>query len=303
MNEEERYSIQTEKIKLTLIYATFGTIGIVTHFIRLSSPGIVFYRAILGSLFIIVAALLSGRTIDIQSMKSNFPVLVATGFFMGLNWVLQFEAFRVSSVAIGTVCYNTMPIFLIIFASIFFKEKITLKTLCCIIIAIIGVVLVSNIMSLGFNSNIALGCFYGLLGAIFYALILIYNRKLDNIKMHDKIIFQFSFSALLMAVYILIIDKNAFWFDKNITKNDLIISVICILLLGLFHTGFCYIHYFNAVKRLKAETVAILTFIDPVVALFLSFFLLKESMTPLQLLGSILILSAALANELLKTKK
>lgn len=92
-------------------------------------------------------------------------------------------------------------------------------------------------------------------------------------------------------------------FDQSLSTNTKAIGAICMIVLSFFHTGFCYVHYFNAVSRLKAETVAILTYIDPVVALFLSYFVLKEDMTALQFLGAILILGSTLFNELSKTNK
>ena len=296
------YDLQKEKIKISLIYATFGTIGIVTHFIPLSSPSIVFYRAVLGALFIIASTYIRGHYVDFESIITNFKILIFTGFFMGLNWVLQFEAFKVSTVAIGTVCYNTMPIFLVIIASIVFKEKITIKSVICIFIAMIGIVLVSNVIYTGINSNEVLGCIYGILGAIFYASILISNRYLSKIETKDKIIFQFIFSAIIMLIYVLFISKGKLVFDEGIDREKAMLGIICIILLGLFHTGFCYVHYFDAVSRLKAETVAILTYIDPVVALLLSAFVLREKMLPLQWLGAVLILASTLANELIKIK-
>lgn len=296
------YDLKTERIKLILIYATYGTIGTVTHFIPLSSSAIVFYRALLGGLFIIFLTCMRGASINIKSMKENLPILILTGFFMGLNWVFQFEAFRVSTVAIGTVCYNTMPIFLLIIASIMFKEKITFKSIICIIVASIGVVLVSNVINTGIRSNEVLGCFYGILGAIFYALIVTYNKKLNQIETHDKVIFQFLFSAFIMFVYVMLGKDNSLFFNQGISQKDLTIGILCLLLLCFFHTGFCYVHYFNAVSRLKAETVAILTYIDPVVALFLSYFVLREQATWLQILGAMLILISMFVNNLISDK-
>ena len=288
------------KVNLALICVTFGTIGVVTHFIPLSSAAIVFYRALIGGIFIILYSLLFGKGVNIKSMKDNLIVLIGTSFFMGLNWVFQFEAFRVSSVAIGTVCYNTMPIFLIMIASFMFNEKITLKSVICILMAMVGIFLVSNIINTGIKSSEVLGCIYGILGAIFYALIVAYNRKLEQIDVCDKIIFQFLFSTIIMAVYVLFIAKGSLFFEKGISEREAHIGIFCILLLGLFHTGFCYIHYFIAVSKLKSETVAIYTYIDPVVALFLSYFVLHENMTVLQFIGAILILSSTLFNELSK---
>ena len=298
-----QYDLRKERLKLIFISATFGTIGIVTHFIPLGSAAIVFYRALLGGIFIILATIMSGKVVNVKAMGDNFFVLIWTGFFMGLNWVFQFEAFKVSSVAIGTVCYNTMPIFLLIIASFMFKEKITIRSVICIIVATIGVVLVSNVINTGIKSNEVLGCFYGILGAINYALIVIFNRKLSHIETHDKVIFQFIFSAIIMFIYVIFIQRESLFFEKNISNETLMIGIFCILLLSFFHTGFCYVHYFNAVSRLKAETVAILTYIDPVVALFTSYFILREKTTGLQMLGAILILASTLVNELTKNKE
>ena len=292
-----------ERLKLIFISATFGTVGLFTHFIPLSSAAIVFYRALLGGIFIILMIKISGKDVNIKSMKDNIVVLIFTGFFMALNWVLQFEAFKVSSVAIGTVCYNMMPIFLLIIASFMFNERITIKSGFCIFIATIGVVLVSNVINVGIKSNEVLGCIYGIIGAIFYALIVTFNRKLQQIETHDKVIFQFMFSTFIMAFYVLLIEKKSLMFEQSLSSSDKIMGIICMVTLSFFHTGFCYVHYFDAVSKLKAETVAILTYIDPVVALFLSYFVLKEDMTALQFFGTVLILGSTLFNELSKTNK
>jgi drug/metabolite transporter (DMT)-like permease len=295
-----------EKIKLAIVSAIFGTIGLVAHFIPLSSAAIVFYRALLGGLFIIVYSHISGRKINLESIKNNLPILIATGFFMGLNWVLQFEAFRVSTVAIGTVCYNTMPIFLIVFAAIVFKEKLTVRSIICIMCATAGVVLMSNIIGdkgTGVSSNTVLGCIYGVLGAIFYALIVTFNRKLNFIETYDKLVFQFLFSALIMAIYITFIEKSSFAFASSIDNRTFTIGIFCILLLSFFHTGICYIIYFNTISKLKADVVAILTYIDPVVALLLSYFVLREKMTLSQFIGAVIILLSTLINELLSLRK
>ena len=296
--DNKNINLKHEQIKLMLISATFGTIGFVTHFIPLSSSATVFYRALIGGLFIVIMCLISKQNIDIKSMKDNFLILILTSFFMGLNWVFQFEAFKVSSVAIGTVSYNTMPIFLLIIASFVFKEKITIKNIICIAIATIGIILVSNILYTGIKSNEVLGCFYGIIGAIMYALIVIYNRKLSNIATHNKIIFQFMFSSIIMAIYVLLIQRKTLLFDSNLDSKTYMIGLISLLALCIFHTGFCYVHYFNAVSNLKAETVAIMTYIDPVVALLLSYFVLKENTTNMQLFGAILILASTLINQL-----
>lgn len=66
---------------------------------------------------------------------------------------------------------------------------------------------------------------------------------------------------------------------------------------GLIHTGITYCMYFSALKELKGQEIAILSYLDPLVAVAISFFVLGEDMTILQLIGGILILGFTLWNE------
>lgn len=295
-NNEERIA----RNKLILIIATFGTIGVMSHFIPLSSAGIVFYRALLGGLFIIAVNLLSKNKIHLDVMKNNIFLLILTGIGMSLNWVLQFEAFKVSSVSVGTVAYNTMPIFVIILSPFLFKNKISLKSKICVLIALIGIILVSNVLLTGIKSSETLGVVYGLMGAFFYAFVVLLNKKLSHIETHDKIIFQFLFSALVMLIYTMINNKNGLLFYENIDKNTFIVGLISLLIISFIHTGLCYVAYFNACLKLKPDTIAILTYIDPVVALLLSHFILNERLNIYQILGAILILLSTIINEFVK---
>jgi drug/metabolite transporter (DMT)-like permease len=72
---------------------------------------------------------------------------------------------------------------------------------------------------------------------------------------------------------------------------------ICLLTVGLVHTGITYCMYFTAMKELKGQEVAILSYLDPLVAVAISFFILGEPMTIWQMLGGILILGFTLWNE------
>jgi drug/metabolite transporter (DMT)-like permease len=77
-----------------------------------------------------------------------------------------------------------------------------------------------------------------------------------------------------------------------------VFGLVNLLVLGVVHTGIMYYLYFSALAHLRGQQVAILSYIDPIVAVVLSFAILHESITALQLVGGCLILGAALANEL-----
>ena len=69
------------------------------------------------------------------------------------------------------------------------------------------------------------------------------------------------------------------------------------------HTGITYCMYFTALKELPGQKVAILSYIDPLVAVLVSVVLLNEGMTLPQMIGGVLILGFTLWSELPKRKK
>lgn len=65
----KEYDLNKERLKFILISSIFGTIGVVTHFIPLSFTAIVFYRALLGGIFIIIMTYALGKAVNIKAMS------------------------------------------------------------------------------------------------------------------------------------------------------------------------------------------------------------------------------------------
>ena len=72
--------------------------------------------------------------------------------------------------------------------------------------------------------------------------------------------------------------------------------LLCIV--GIVHTGIAYVLYFGSIKELPAQTVAIFSYIDPILAILLSALLLKENMDMLSILGALLILGSTFVSEM-----
>ena len=69
-------------------------------------------------------------------------------------------------------------------------------------------------------------------------------------------------------------------------------------MVGIVHTGIAYTVYFGSIKNLKAQTIAVFSYLDPVIAVILSALVLKEAMTWSNIIGAVLILGSALYSEL-----
>jgi drug/metabolite transporter (DMT)-like permease len=79
-------------------------------------------------------------------------------------------------------------------------------------------------------------------------------------------------------------------------------SLLLLAVVGVIHTGFTYAMYFSSIQNLKAQTVAIFSYIDPIVAIILSAVLLNESMDIYSMVGAVLVLGSTFVSELAERK-
>ena len=286
------------KPKLTLASAMFifGTIGIFRKYIPLPSSVIALSRGVIGTLFLLLAVLLKKDKISFKAVKNNLWQLILSGILIGFNWIFLFEAYRYTTVATATLCYYMAPIFVILASPLILKEKLTCKKIICVNVALIGMVFVSGILQTGFSAAKELkGVLLGLMAALFYAVIILINKKIQNISAYDKTILQLGSAAIVLLPYTLLTENIS-----SITITPFVGAMLCIT--GVVHTGVAYAIYFSVMDKLKAQTVALFSYIDPVVAIILSALFLREKMNLWSAVGAILVLSATLISEMPEKK-
>lgn len=272
-----------------LAMTIFGTIGLFVKFIELPSTVIALSRGALGTLFLLLVLKLLKRRINTASVKSNFKHLVIAGVALGLNWIFLFEAYRLTSVATATLAYYMAPIILILLSPILLHERIPLGKWICVICALFGMSLISDVWE--GSENVALdGITMGLIAACFYASVVINNKFLNGLDPYDSSIVQLAVAAIVLLPYVL------FTVDFSVLKPD-ITTIGLTLTVGILHTGVAYWLYFSALPKLEAARIAIFSYIDPAIAILLSVFVLMEPMTTAGVIGAVLILGAALASE------
>jgi len=297
MNSISVNEARTAKIQLIASMFMFGTIGIFVRYINLPSSIIAFTRGIIGTLFLLLIILLTRKKLSREAIKANLLLLCISGAFIGINWILLFESYRYTTVATATLCYYMAPIIVIAVSPLVLKEKLTVKKTVCIIAALFGMVLVSGILETGISGIAELkGILFGIGAAVFYACVVILNKKIKDISAYDKTILQLSSAAVVLIPYLFL--SKAF---TGITLDQT--SVIMLAIVGIFHTGIGYSLYFGSMKSLSTHTIAIFSYIDPVVAIILSAIILKEELGVLSIIGAVLILGSTFISELPDKKK
>lgn len=279
------------KINFIISMLIFSSIGIFIRAIPYPSSFVAFVRGTVGFAVILLVMLLKRQKSDRKAIKENFLLLALSGIFIGINWVALFESYRYTTVATATLCYYMAPMFVIMVSPFVLGERLTVKKAVCVLTALFGMVLVSGVFEANRGEIQLKGIVYGLIAAAFYASVMIINKKMTDIPAFDKTYLQLLFAAAVVAVY------NIFTVDASSLSADSK-HILLLLFVGVFHTGFAYTLYFGSMKSMKAQSIAILSYIDPVFALILSAVILKEQMSLFGIIGAVMVLGAAFVCEL-----
>ncbi|NME35902.1 MULTISPECIES: DMT family transporter [Fusobacterium] len=286
--------MEKDKLKNILAMLIFGTIGIFVKNIELSSSEIALTRGFIGGIVLLLFIFFTKEKISRISIKNNFKILFFSGFAVGLNWIFLFQGYRYTTISNATLSYYFAPVFVTIFSPIILKEKLNFFKVICIFMALIGMGFIVGIDGINDKRDF-IGIMYGLLAAGFYASVVLSNKFLKSIKGIEITIVQLFVAAITLLPYVLIVEEN-----KILKVSGS--SIPYILILGVIHTGIAYLLYFSSLQRLKAQTVAVLSYIDPVFAVIISGFLLKEPLGIPEIIGGTLILGSNFMNEFLNRK-
>jgi len=278
------------KLAAACAMAIFGTIGLFRRWIDLPSGMLALSRAVIGALFLLGLMAARGKRADMGAVRRNFAWLCLSGACLGGNWVLLFEAYNHTSVAVATLCYEMGPVLVLLVSPMLFRERLGHRRALCAAVSVAGVVLASGIAD-GAAAMQAKGIALALGAACLYAGVMLCNRRIRGIEPMDRTVFQLTAAAAVMAMYALPVEGIS---NVQLSAGGIGLLVV----VGIVHTGVAYALYFGALGALPAQTAALLSYIDPALAVLLSAALLREPIGPWGMLGAVLVLGATLAGEI-----
>ena len=270
----------------------FGTIGIFRRYIPLPSAFLAFSRGILGGLFLVLFLKLKRRKPAGKLPVQTVLWLAVSGAVMGVNWILLFEAYNYTTVAVATLCYYMQPTIVVLLSPVIFQERLTLRKGACAAIAVVGMVLVSGVTGGGGpQAGDLRGILFGLGAAVCYAAVVIMNKKITGVEAFQKTKIQLLSAGIVMILYLLLTGGFS-------AEGVSALTVILLLTVGIVHTGIAYVLYFGSFDGLKAQSAAILSYIDPVAALLFSALFLREPLSLPGIAGAVMIIGSAVVSEI-----
>ena len=274
-------------LKYIFALLLFGSNGIVASLIHLSSYEIVLLRTLIGSLLLIAIFFIAREKLTFYKYKTQSIFLAVSGIAMGTSWIFLYEAYDEIGVSLASLAYYCGPVIVMILSPFLFGEKLTKLKVCSFLVVLVGIFLVNGT---AFENGVSVwGLACGLLSAVCYSLMVMFNKKAKDITGLENSMLQLFVAFLTVAIFVGIKQGYRMEIDTQ--------SIIPILVLGLLNTGIGCYFYFSSIGKLPVQTVAICGYLEPLSAVVFSVIFLKETMFPIQIIGAVLIIGGAMLGE------
>ena len=281
----------TAEMKLTAAVIVFGTISLFIRRIPMSSGEIALFRAVLAVVLIGMYLVMTRDLEGFRHIRKQLPLLLLSGAAMGFNWILLFEAYRYTTVSAATLSYYFAPVIVTVLCPIVFHEKMSVRQWICFIMSTLGIVLITGTGDMSSGSSHLTGILYGLGAACLYAFVIMMNKMIRDVSGIHRTFLQFFAAMIVVFPYVMMTG----WISFSGMDTA---GWLCLLTVGIVHTGITYCLYFSALKELPGQKTAILSYLDPLTAVMISVLILSEPISTVQILGGLLILGFTLWNEL-----
>lgn len=271
--------------QMSLAMIISGSIGAFVLLSGLPVIDVVFWRCLIGALTLLLFIILSRQPFS-RLTRFTLALAVLGGIALVINWLLLFAAYSRISIGMATVVYNTQP-FMLVLMGMVLGERVSAVKWGWLLLAFGGVViLLSSELAPTHGESLTAGVLLALGAAFFYALTAIIARKLHPLPAQ-----HIAFIQVLVGVVMLLPLVQMPDFSASFPWRYL-------LILGVVHTGIMYQLLYSAIQKLPTPITGSLSFIYPLVAMGVDYLVFHHALTPVQLLGGMLILFAAAGNNL-----
>jgi len=262
-----------------------GAVGRLAKDINMSSSKIALFLSLIGLIFLLVIFIGKKQALSWSIIKKNaFPLIIASIALSG-NWIFLFQAYKETTIANAALSYYFAPVLVTVFSPLVLKEKLSLKKVICVFVALLGLFFILENSTFETSGNHLLGIGYGLVAASFYASLTFANKFIRGLDGMTNTIMQLGLSVVILFLFLLLTDG----FDFSALGGN---TVILMLILGIIHGGIGFYLFFTGMNGLKAQSIAVLSYVDPLTSLLISALLMGENMTLLQLTGASLLLGS-----------
>lgn len=264
-----------------LLYGLLGYFGISIIREDISIYNMLFWRFLISTLFIGILLLPYIKKLK-DNPKELFKVFCFGFIFYGIGSLLYFFASLYIGTGLAMVIFFCHPAIVLCINAVFFKTKITKGYLASVCFIILGLCLLVDLHEFKLDSA---GIGLAILSSLFYAIYIVLSKKYKIAPLSAT--FVVSLGSAVSAASLSILDSSLIIPSTfNSWINIFGIAIICTAIPILF--------LLLALKYIQSERVAILSVLEPICVVIFGILLLGETVTYTQIIGSIIVLTAAL---------
>lgn len=229
----------------------------------------------------LLGIMIKARGRNFKLKRKQILPLIIMGLLISISSLALFQSYNYMEAGIASTLLFVYPIMVALIMSFFFKEKLTIQTVLCILLALAGIGLLYKGGDGATLSLVGIGLVMA--SSLSYA---IYIVGVNQSVLKDVATLKLTFYVLLFGltlflvrvdfgVHLFIVDKWYLWGN--------------LLALAVFPTAISFLCTTRAVQYIGSTPTAILGALEPVTAVFFGVTIFGESLTP-RLIGGILMI-------------
>ncbi|MEM9950514.1 MAG: EamA family transporter [Chloroflexota bacterium] len=269
--------------------AIWGGMYVVSDVVLMVIPPftLLLLRLILGALSLSVFIISKSP----QSLTRTFWLMcIGVGVVgYGISLGAQFVGTDLSTALNGAVVTSATPAFVVIFAVIILRERLTWQRLASVMLATVGVLVIIDLSQVDFSSETFVGNIFLAIAAMTWGLYSVLVRYVNG--KYPKIDTLYITLIAFLGGFLLVIPASIHELSRtSIALSDFTVPIILgILFLGVVSTAVAFWLWNTAFTLLDASTASVLFFVQPISGALLGWIFLGQSLTPQIGLGGLLI--------------
>jgi len=274
--------------KLTLGLMLIGTVGAAAVASGLDAITIVFWRSVIGTVFLLFWCFATGLLPDRTLTLRNLVVGAVAGTSLVLSWAAFFAGILLTNISTATILFHVQPFLIVLIGALIWKERITRDQAIWLVITFIGIVLASGLsLSSGqIEPDWLLGISISLGGAFLYAITAVAGKALKEQRGEITTLTQ---TVAGVVIFIPFVD-----FHQDIALS----SWGWLAVIGVVQTGIAWVLLYSAYPRVSTPLIAVLSFVNPLTAIATDWLFFDRLLGVAQAAGMILIILSTLGMKL-----
>ena len=275
-------------LKLLIGLTLIGTVGAAVVASGLDAITIVFWRSVVGAVFLGGWCLATGILPDLSITRQSVGMGAVAGLSLVLSWAAFFEGILRTSISTATILFHTQPFWIVLMGAVLWKERISKVQMVWLCAAFVGVALASNVNlnASEMDTRWASGVLILLGGALVYAVTAVAGKQVRGQRGEVTTLIQTVAGTLLFAPFV--------HFDQSIAP----IAWGLLLMIGVLQTGVAWVLVYSALPHVSTPMIAVLSFVNPLTAIFTDWLFYDRLIGPVQALGMVFIVLGTLGVKL-----